>query len=93
MEAHPARTLGLKARKRERVRCSSLVDWPVYPRLAHTMRASNAAQCAAFAKLVDGSHAAFAASLTTGSPRRTAANDKARMKALRVYPPISVARD
>ena len=28
------------ARKRERVRCSSLVDWPVYPRLAHTMRAS-----------------------------------------------------
>jgi hypothetical protein len=26
--------------KRERVRCSSLVDWPVYPRLAHTMRAS-----------------------------------------------------
>jgi hypothetical protein len=40
-----ARTLGLKARKRERVRCSSLVDWPVYPRLAHTMRASNGAQC------------------------------------------------
>jgi hypothetical protein len=32
-------------RKRERVRCSSLVDWPVYPRLAHTMRASNGAQC------------------------------------------------
>jgi hypothetical protein len=27
------------------VRCSSLVDWPVYPRLAHTMRASNDAQC------------------------------------------------
>jgi hypothetical protein len=26
---------------RERVRCSSLVDWPVYPRLAHTMQASN----------------------------------------------------
>ena len=24
---------------------SSLVDWPVYPRLAHTMRASNDAQC------------------------------------------------
>ena len=24
----------------ERVRCSSLVDWPVYPRLAHTMQAS-----------------------------------------------------
>jgi hypothetical protein len=31
MEAHPARTLGLKARKRERVRRLSLVDWPVYP--------------------------------------------------------------
>jgi len=25
---------------RERVRCSSLVDWPVYPRLVHSMRAS-----------------------------------------------------
>jgi hypothetical protein len=34
-------------RLRERVRCSSLVDWPVYPRLAHTMRASNDAQCGA----------------------------------------------
>ncbi len=32
MEAHPARTFGEEARKRERVRCSSLVDWPVYPR-------------------------------------------------------------
>ena len=42
-----ARTLGLKARKRARVRCSSLVDWPVYPRLAHTMRASNGAQSGA----------------------------------------------
>jgi hypothetical protein len=31
---------------RERVRCSSLVDRPVYPRLAHPMRASNDAQCA-----------------------------------------------
>jgi hypothetical protein len=29
----------------ERVRCSSLVDWPVYPRFAHTMRAPNEAQC------------------------------------------------
>ena len=29
--------LGLKARKRERVRCSSLVDWPVYSRLRDTM--------------------------------------------------------
>ena len=32
---------------RERVRCSSLVDWPVYPRLAHTMRASKDTQCGA----------------------------------------------
>ena len=24
--------LGSEARKRERVRCSSLIDWPVYPR-------------------------------------------------------------
>ena len=36
-------------RLRERVRCSSLVDWPVYPRLAHTMQASkggrNASAC------------------------------------------------
>ena len=24
-----------------------LIDWPVYPRLAHTMRASNDAQCGA----------------------------------------------
>ena len=31
----------------ERVRCSSLVYWPVYPRLARTMRASNDAQCGA----------------------------------------------
>ena len=30
---------------RERVRCSSLIDWPVYPRMAETMRASNDAQC------------------------------------------------
>ena len=37
----------LKGSLRERVRCSSLVDWPVYPRLAHTMRASNDAQCEA----------------------------------------------
>ena len=27
----------LKAALRERVRCSSLVDWPVYPRLRRTM--------------------------------------------------------
>ena len=40
MEAHPARTFGEEARKRERVRCSSLVDWPVYPRLRRTMQAS-----------------------------------------------------
>ena len=31
-------------RKRERVRCSSLVDWPVYPGFTHTMRASNASR-------------------------------------------------
>ncbi len=30
--------LGSNARKREQVRCSSLVDRPVYPRLARTMR-------------------------------------------------------
>jgi hypothetical protein len=37
--AHPARTLWFEARKRERerVRCSSLVDWPVYPRLRPIM--------------------------------------------------------
>jgi hypothetical protein len=29
-----------EARKRERVRCSSLVDWPVYTRLRGTMQAS-----------------------------------------------------
>ena len=37
----------MKARKRERVRCSSLFGWPVYPCLAHTMRPSNDAQCGA----------------------------------------------
>jgi hypothetical protein len=31
---------GMKARKRERVRCSSLVDRPVYPRLRGTMQAA-----------------------------------------------------
>ena len=25
----------------KRVRCSTFVDWPIYPRLAHNMRASN----------------------------------------------------
>jgi hypothetical protein len=40
MEAHPARTLRGDTRKRERVRCSPLVDWPVYPRLGNTMRGS-----------------------------------------------------
>ena len=34
----------LGARKRERVRCSSLVDWPVYPRLRGTMQGVNAAR-------------------------------------------------
>jgi hypothetical protein len=33
-----ARALRLKARKRERVRCSSLVDQPVYPRLRRIMQ-------------------------------------------------------
>jgi hypothetical protein len=32
-------------RETSQARLSSLVDWPVYPRLAHTMRASNDAQC------------------------------------------------
>jgi hypothetical protein len=36
----PCSHLWEEARKRERVRCSSLVDWPVYPRLRRTMRAS-----------------------------------------------------
>ena len=45
--AAPCSHFGGEARKRERVRCSSLFDWPVYPRLAHTMRASNDAQCGA----------------------------------------------
>jgi hypothetical protein len=31
----------LKTRKRERVRCSSRFDWPVYPRLSRTMRTSS----------------------------------------------------
>ena len=35
---------GWDTRKRERVQCSALVDWPVYP-LAHTTRASIDAQC------------------------------------------------
>ena len=42
--SHPARPSDKRTRKRERVRCSALVNWPVYPRLAHTMRASNGAQ-------------------------------------------------
>src|SRR5271166_3577686 len=41
-DRHNQRTLlapfRLEARKRERVRCSSLVDWPVYPRLRGTMQ-------------------------------------------------------
>jgi hypothetical protein len=42
MEAHPARTLGWDTRKLERVRCSSLVDWPVYPRLGALCRPQHA---------------------------------------------------
>ena len=34
MESAPCSHLWGGARKRERVRCSSLVDWPVYPRLS-----------------------------------------------------------
>ena len=30
---------------RERMRCSSLVDWPVYPPLRRTMQGSERAQC------------------------------------------------
>ena len=37
--------LGSEARKRERVRCSSLVDWPVYPRLRALCRRQARAQC------------------------------------------------
>jgi hypothetical protein len=43
-ETLPVRALGLEARKRARVRCSSLVDWPVYPRLRGTMQASTLAR-------------------------------------------------
>ena len=43
-DTHPARTFGLKARKLERVRCSSLLDWPVYPRLRRTMLGSERAR-------------------------------------------------
>jgi hypothetical protein len=46
MEGHPGRTFGWNTRKRERVRCSSLVDWPVYPRLSRDYVARpSAAQC------------------------------------------------
>jgi hypothetical protein len=36
------------------VQCSPLFDWPVYPRLAHTMRASNGAQWVAHAAASHG---------------------------------------
>jgi hypothetical protein len=36
--------LGMKARNRERVRCASLIDRPVYTRLRRTMRASTDAR-------------------------------------------------
>jgi hypothetical protein len=39
MRSAPCSHLGVKARKRERVRCSSLVDWPVYLRLRRTKEA------------------------------------------------------
>ena len=43
--AHPARTLGWNTRKRERVRCSPLFDWPVYPGLRHEDALLWALQC------------------------------------------------
>jgi hypothetical protein len=48
-EAHPARTVGLKARKPERVRCSLLVDWPVYPRFEEHY--AEVTVCAQFARV------------------------------------------
>jgi hypothetical protein len=42
----PCSHLWEEARKRERVRCSSLVDWPVYPRLSGTMPASTRSRIA-----------------------------------------------
>ena len=44
MVSAPCSHLGYEARKRERVRCSSLVDWPVYPRLRRTMQTSTGAR-------------------------------------------------
>jgi hypothetical protein len=62
MGSAPCSHLRGEARKRERVQCSSLVDWPVYPRLAYTMRASkgqrNAVLDAWSAKAVRGRTAA-----------------------------------
>jgi hypothetical protein len=49
-----SRTLRMKARKRERVRCSSLIDWPVYPRLKRTMRASSSSRNLARAEQASG---------------------------------------
>ena len=36
--------LAFEARKRERVRCSQLIDWPVYPRLRHIVQGSEHAR-------------------------------------------------
>jgi hypothetical protein len=46
----PVGTSGLKTRKRERVRCSSLVDWPVYPRLRRTMQECERARNSAWGR-------------------------------------------
>jgi hypothetical protein len=40
LQTAPCSHLGSKTRKLERVRCSSLVDWPVYPRLRRIMHGS-----------------------------------------------------
>ena len=51
------------ARKLERVRCSSLVDWPVYPRLRRIMEGS------AWARNSDGGHRSrWASAPTTYAP-------------------------
>ena len=40
----PRSHLGMEHGKRERVRCSSLFDWPVYPRLRRIMQGSERAR-------------------------------------------------
>jgi hypothetical protein len=76
-------------RESESGRCSSLVDWPVYPRLAHTMQALNDEQCGAdalshrgLARGVGGAHAGF-------SDSGTASCDFIRHAEEAVSPPAS----